>query len=485
MPKKSLKLTVSLTIHSITCPGVVLNDKDDVYFSIFMLGQYKKTKCLPALFPLFFHEKMKFEKIFDVAVDPGDVAELLESDATAFELIQLVPPVGETLATYEENTRDFLYPGPRLTPTYPGSDRELLLKRSTSFPGIAPKLEFSTVSVITECPSYETEKNIEVNMDLASFTPFQKLSVRSPRKESSPHERAKCYQSAKGYEQPTIASQSRSPSPYTKRRMCELSEDARQRLAHLNLGPFEFKKESNNKPPFVVRHTDNLLTSPLPTFSYLPSSKSSVRKAWFPDSDIYNDPSLLGSYRPKLIKDVSETQEKDSLFDFDEHIISRPAGKHTHSSWPLMVHSAPSSIQKYSQSPMLNRSSLKDRFQTDQDTTTNWEEIHDRIKNILKKHSSRRRLSFETDNSEKEHGACNRKASCEDSLCDSELQDSSVLRKNVSVHLDDGEYWSNRANMYKGKSHRTVFEESLEKIYRNMYKTASNPTMTKRASVLQ
>lgn len=35
--------------------------------------------------------------------------------------------------------------------------------------------------------------------------------------------------------------------------MCELSEDTRRRLAHLNLGPYEFKKETD-KPPFVIRH---------------------------------------------------------------------------------------------------------------------------------------------------------------------------------------------------------------------------------------
>lgn len=56
----------------------------------------------------------------------------------------------------------------------------------------------------------------------------------------------------RSYEQPTIASKSRSPSPYTRRRMCQLSEEARQRLAHLNLGPHEFRRDTD-KPPFVIR----------------------------------------------------------------------------------------------------------------------------------------------------------------------------------------------------------------------------------------
>lgn len=53
-----------------------------------------------------------------------------------------------------------------------------------------------------------------------------------------------------GYEQPTIASRARSPSPYARRRMAELSIK----------DPFEsatrakpFKSEIDKKPEFVVR----------------------------------------------------------------------------------------------------------------------------------------------------------------------------------------------------------------------------------------
>lgn len=42
--------------------------------------------------------------------------------------------VGDSLAFYEENTRDFLFPEPKLTPLYPGVERELLMKTSSSFP---------------------------------------------------------------------------------------------------------------------------------------------------------------------------------------------------------------------------------------------------------------------------------------------------------------------------------------------------------------
>lgn len=87
---------------------------------------------------------------------------------------------------------------------------------------------------------------------------LQTRTSRSQKKKSKSPERSKYCVNAKNYEQPTISSKSHSPSPYTKRRMCELSEDTRRRLAHLNLGPYEFKKETD-KPPFVIRHVCVLL----------------------------------------------------------------------------------------------------------------------------------------------------------------------------------------------------------------------------------
>lgn len=55
-----------------------------------------------------------------------------------------------------------------------------------------------------------------------------------------------------GYQQPTVSSTTRALSPYTHRKMCQLSEDARQRLSHLQLGPHHFRKEIESQPPFLV-----------------------------------------------------------------------------------------------------------------------------------------------------------------------------------------------------------------------------------------
>ncbi|XP_033857560.1 spermatogenesis-associated protein 6 [Acipenser ruthenus] len=477
MPQKVLKCIVELEIQAITCPGVILHDREDVYLSVCILGKYHKSKCHRPIFPILFHEKMTFEKIFGEAVDPGHVAELLELDTATFELIQLVPPVGETLATFVESTREFLYPGPRLTSSYPGTDRDVLMRRSNSFPGIAPKVEFSTSSVIKECALNKDEALSQVHHSM----PVKPRSGRQTKKSSGSPTAVQQNQLSRSYERPTVSSQSRSPSPYTRRRMCELSEEARQRLAHFGLGPYKFKKDTDSPPPFVVRHVASRQQASMDdsalSFQSPFSKQSSLHHS--PGSRVCEDPSLLGSYRPKTVRVIREPRETGGLARssdlFDERFISTTASRHTPSARLLKVHSAPSSAQKCPQSPLLNRSSLKERFQTDPSTPTNWEEIHERIKKILKTHRTRQRLTFDGD-SGRDETLLSKAVSCNDSLCGSGLQEegSSGFLNNASVHLDAGEYWSNRAAQFKGKPHRAVFEESMDKIYRNMYRKASS-----------
>uniref|UniRef100_A0A5F5PGN2 Spermatosis associated 6 n=1 Tax=Equus caballus TaxID=9796 RepID=A0A5F5PGN2_HORSE len=496
MPKvKALQCALALEIRSVTCPGVLLKDKEDIYLSICVFGQYKKTQCVPATFPLVFNARMVFEKVFPEAVDPGDVVAQLEYDTALFELIQLVPPVGETLSTYEENTRDFMFPGPNQISGHHDSNRQVTMRRISGLRGIAPKLEFSTTSVITEC-LISSRKCRTQDKFIYHPAPVEKShgrlpsrTSRSQKKKSKSPERNKYCVNAKNYEQPTISSKSHSPSPYTKRRMCELSEDTRRRLAHLNLGPYEFKKETD-KPPFVIRHEWSCwalwLRNCRPVFHsdcpilhsrqqcmrfliyvdppspradglFGPSGRDCERDGW---SRMHSDHSHLGCYRPKDYKVIRTSHGRDfddSLERCDEYLSSRSCGKPQHSARTLLVHSAPSTMPKHSPSPVLNRASLRERFHSDWCSPSNCDEIHDRDERDPEKE----------DELELKRGLLYR-----DSAYDSDPEYSSFQRPRGTLHLDDGEYWSNRAASYKGKSHRPIFENSMDKIYRNLYKKA-------------
>ncbi|NXA31437.1 SPAT6 protein, partial [Eudromia elegans] len=460
---KSSVCLMNVFLFQITCPGVLLKDKEELYLSVSVLGQYKKTRCVPAAFPLLFEEKLVFEKAFADVVDPAHLVELLELDTTILELIQLVPPVGEILATYEENTRDFLFSDPKLTRGHHGLDREILMKRSSSFTGIAPKLRFSTSSLITESLLRPGRSHIQDNLNhIHHSTPNGKLQTRLLKKNILSPEKNRHSLPTKNYEQPTIASKSRSPSPYTKRRMCELSEEARQRLSHLNLGPFEFRRETD-KPPFVVRRVEQ--PSPgIELHTWCPPRESTV-EAW--SKVIHGYFLLLFFY-----KQVKPTPGKDLESSSYERVISGSLNRQCSSAGVLM-RSAPSAFHKPSLSSVLNRSSLRERFASGWPTPANGDEIHERVKNILRTHSARQRLIFDESNSSKEDVTKTGQFSHKTSLSASELQSSLPVQQNTSVHLGDGEYWSSRKAVYKGKPHRAIFEESLEKIYRNMYQKAS------------
>ncbi|XP_029310725.1 spermatogenesis associated 6-like protein isoform X3 [Cottoperca gobio] len=167
MSRKALKVVVELKFRAVSCPGVHLPAKDDIYLSMWFMGQYCQSECLPAVFPLLFHEKITFEKIFRHIVDPGDIAVMLEYETVTIELVQLIPPVTETLACFEEDARRFLFPEPKLVPCSSGVDREVLMTRAPHFRGIAPRLEFSTKTTIIEC-SVDAEMNIYPNVLMAS-----------------------------------------------------------------------------------------------------------------------------------------------------------------------------------------------------------------------------------------------------------------------------------------------------------------------------
>ncbi|XP_068948858.1 spermatogenesis-associated protein 6-like isoform X2 [Petaurus breviceps papuanus] len=480
MPKmKALQCALALEIRSVSCPRLQLKDKEDVYLSVCVFGQHKKTQCVPPIFPLVFNARMVFEKVFPEAIDPGDVVAQLEDDTAVFELIQLVLPVGETLSTYEENMRDFMFPGPKQMSGHHDSNRQVIMQRISGIRGLSPKLEFSTTSVITECLiSSRKCRGLQVQ-DKTSYhaTPLERsygrMQIRGPtrlsKKKSRSPERHKYCTNPRNYEQPTISSKSHSPSPYTKRRMCELSEDTRRRLAHLNLGPYEFKKDTD-KPPFVIRHAD--LPRPKPEVLLGPNGRESSSEAC---CKLHDDHAHLGNYRSKeykITKPFHIRDREDSLDRCEECLAPRPSRPH-HMDRALLVHSAPSSMQKRSPSPVFNQSTLRERYHSDWCSPSNSDEIHERVKNVLKSHRAHQRCLYDERDQEKDEELdLKRSFSYKDLVCDSDPEYSSVYRSRPLVHLDNGEYWSNRAAAYKGKSHRGNFENSMDKIYRNLYRKA-------------
>ncbi|XP_069481825.1 spermatogenesis associated 6-like protein isoform X2 [Ambystoma mexicanum] len=397
-----LKVQVELHIQAITCPGVFLQEKDDIYLSVSMLGQWKETECLPPVFPLLFHEKMKFEKIFQEAIDPATVVQLLECDMVKFELTQLTPPMGEFLAFYEENTREFLFPEPKLTPSYRGVDREVLMKTVRNFPGIAPKLEFATRTSIKELSTDVRRRSYEENKVCCRRSP----SASRGRRRRSPEKSITCLRKDKHFEKATKASKSRSPSPYTRRRMCQLNKDNQQRLSQLSLGNYEFKSDIDARPPFVVRHVDKSKPVGAKTSSQLRSQSSRqpsrcncveapIKRALSFDS--YEN--SKGSEKvPMDPGELSMSEYDESSFLDSCEFLNFP-DKSTPGSPEFQYTSSPSDLLRQKPlSPILRRSPLRQRLQSDQSNT--WESIHDRVRSLLTSNSAKQRLLCGATNSE-------------------------------------------------------------------------------------
>ncbi|XP_073400462.1 spermatogenesis-associated protein 6 [Dendrobates tinctorius] len=282
------------------------------------------------------------------------------------------------------------------------------------------------------------------------------------QKQLSSH-RSGSSRTSRRYEQPTISSKSRSPSPYTYRRMCELTEDPRQRLAHLHLGPYEFKKETGSKPPFVVRHVE---TSSSPDTSVLSCTAKNSRSE--EPSRLHADPSVLGNITPRSRRDSKKMHIDDLQTSLDDVNDERLQESPWHRTPSLLSRSAPPSILRRPPSPVLNRSSLRERFQTDLRASANWKETHERVRSILSTHSVQRRLHYDKNVSWKEPDHSH-------AVNEELLQDSLSFPQEKSVHLDHGALWCNKAATYKGKNSRIIFEENMEKIYRNMYRNAVDP----------
>ena len=46
----------------------------------------------------------------------------------------------------------------------------------------------------------------------------------------------------------------------------------------------------------------------------------------------------------------------------------------------------------------------------------------------------------------------------------------------LNVRLAENEYWNERASEYTGRSHRRIFEKSMDKIYDDIYRSVKRST---------
>nr|XP_026691521.1 spermatogenesis-associated protein 6 [Ciona intestinalis] len=536
MPRrKALKVVVDVHFHAVTCPGVFLPEQQDVFLNVELLGQRKRTKAAPPVFPFLFHEKLRFDKVFSHATDPVQIANALDGESVRIELVQLTYPGGELLATYEDSAREFLFPTPRISPTYPGVDREVLLQRSYSFPGIAPKLEFSSRTIIKEVTSVTShtssasskkkekrnrkltenkEESIQHNNYSAFEHPIETSTPHVPthkrttpsktkNKDASRQGRVRarssslCHKavcaSSRGYQQSTIASRARSPSPYTKRRMAQLSVN----------DPFEsavsarpYKSDLEERPEFVVRKAaEDSMSHPAPPLPPLTPPLDRVRTRT-PSPKNTRSPLRRKQTpgRPKRLSGVDDYNGKlDSDADTEELIdnaLLRQRLRSPISSRPSSARSAPESTprpltpkrdlsfsgadvdldrsdtkSKLTPSSILFRTSLRDRFTANEESP--YEKIRDRVRGLLISPRATRIVDDSIAEANEKYWL--RRSRSASPRSPRSPKASPRISPSNRIYLGNGEYWDKMADEYSSQPRRAAFESSIDQIYDDIY----------------
>ncbi|XP_035004143.2 spermatogenesis associated 6-like protein [Hippoglossus stenolepis] len=365
MSRKALKVVVELKLRAVSCPGVHLPAKDDIYLSMCFMGQCRQSECLPAVFPLLFHEKMTFEKIFRHAVDPGDIAVMLEYETVRVELVQLAPPAGNILACFEEDARRFLFPEPRLVPSFSGVDREVLMTRAPYFPGIAPRLEFSTKTTIIES-SADSEINIHLNVLMRPA--IKRNLMRSSRPRTSSPQRNQSQTSARRRGGRTGRERHGTARSLSRISRSQSPQRNTQHLARLSLdpaapNPTDVEAASTSRPMLAswpgASRWDSPHVSAVLTNSSSPLVRSSSAVTFSPTG------------RRKSNGLVEETSEDDS-------------GSETHDLHDGRRAPDPSASWQSDKGARHNRSPSSSHRE--------WEEVHERVRGLLTTPKAVRRL---------------------------------------------------------------------------------------------
>ncbi|XP_030285840.1 spermatogenesis associated 6-like protein isoform X2 [Sparus aurata] len=380
MSRKALKVVVQFSCRAVSCPGVHLPAKDDIYLSMCFMGQYHQSECLPAVFPLQFHEKMTFEKIFRHAVDPGDIAVMLEYETVRVELVQLVPPGGDTLACFEEDARHFLFPEPKLVPAFSGVDREVLMTRAPHFPGISPRLEFSTKTSIVECSAeadiniYPKKPVINRNRKHSSRPRSSSPQKKQPQNNGRRRGGRVCRERQSSTRSPSYISRSKSP----------LRAGNAQRLARLSLdsaAPGSADQDTNGTSQPLVASWPGASRSASPrrsaafTSSSSPLTRSSSTVRFSPSG---RRQSLSSGLVGGIEDDSSSSETQDSL---DYHQGPDPS-----TLWQ--------SYRERAVHSRCNPLTTGVMFRCQSSTHREWEEVQERVRGLLTTPKAVRRLVY-------------------------------------------------------------------------------------------
>ncbi|XP_061281367.1 spermatogenesis associated 6-like protein isoform X1 [Bos javanicus] len=299
------------------------------------------------------------------------------------------PGVWQELAYYEENTRDFLFPEPRLTPSHPGMCREVLMKTVEGFPGIAPKIEFSTRTAIRERVFlhrnrfFEERRKSQRPLSTPNGPKFPLSCVKMKPRESN-------------LDRVPPGMQSRPLSPYCTRRFFQ------DQPAQLNLG-YTFKIPGESKPPFVVRHVDS--AKPFGENSSQHHSQKSRRKPNFSNFPFpvrrVSSLDSLGA-NVKVIKEPDEriVLRNESPSSLDSSKFGKPSPSYSNQG-DADFHQETSfdtSQNSRSPSPLLDQPLLRERPHPGFQST--WKKIHERVCSLLTSHRAQQHLNKEESISE-------------------------------------------------------------------------------------
>ncbi|XP_048218698.1 spermatogenesis associated 6-like protein isoform X6 [Perognathus longimembris pacificus] len=244
------------------------------------------------------------------------------------------------------------------------------MKTAIGFPGIAPKLEFSTRTAIRECVILHRTRFLDEEykpQKPSSNTYGQIPPLKNKKKKSKNHHDRRCKDM-----------QSQAPSPYFTRRFF-LDQPTQLDFGH------HFRCSEDRKPPFVVRHVDSakpfgednlehhLLKSqrkskfsdflfPMRRASSLDSFAENVKVIREPDERIVLKKDSPSSLESSKYEKFSLRNQGDADFHRKTSLASSP----------------------YSRSPSPVEQPFRERFCSSPQST--WKKIHERVCSLLTSH---------------------------------------------------------------------------------------------------